>query len=573
MASAEHSARSTTITAAPDHSSTLLRFTTAGSVDDGKSTLIGRLLYDSRAVYQDQIASVQKSGINRSSGPLDFSLLTDGLRAEREQGITIDVAYRYFSSPRRRFIIADTPGHEQYTRNMVTGASTADAALVLVDATHGLLRQSRRHLYISALLGIGNIAAVVNKMDLIAYQQQPFEEIAAEFGDLARRLGIDRVHAIPVSALCGDNVVRRSDRMPWYQGPSLLEWLETVSVRQSVASGPLRFPVQYVIRPDATFRGFAGQVVSGSLQLGARVLALPSHLETRVKSIVTFDGELEEAAPGVVCTVTFEDQIDLGRGNLLCGPDSLPQISSTFGAAMVWLDSAPFEPERQYLLKHITRMVRARIVGTPSVVNVDTLEQAPADSLQMNDIAECQIATTHPLFLDPYIRNRTMGSFILIDPITNATVAAGMVREQLPSQVDRFDHRKQHINRPAERSGHPPIAIWTSGELARKFGSACSVLGWRAQFISADEFTTAELSMIACLLHQAGAVVVYSFDANSHDKARDGSHLRAVREVYGDRLVQHHAFHETETAEEIAARLQAMTGTLKGEADGNESFT
>lgn len=569
MVCAENSATSKTITPALVDASTLLRFTTAGSVDDGKSTLIGRLLYDSRAVYQDQIASVQKSGINRSTGPLDFSLLTDGLRAEREQGITIDVAYRYFSSRRRRFIIADTPGHEQYTRNMVTGASTADAALVLVDATQGLLRQSRRHLYIAALLGIRNVVAAVNKMDLVGYGQEPFEKIGAEFAELARRLGIENVHAIPVSALCGDNVVRRSDPMPWYGGSTLLEWLETVPARQSVASGPLRFPVQYVIRPDAAFRGFAGQMLSGTLRPGARVMALPSRLETRVKSIVTFDGELEHVTPGVACTITLEDQIDLGRGNLLCEADTLPRILSSFGAALVWLGSAPWEPERQYLLKHTTRMVRACIVGTPSLVNVNTLEQAPADLLEMNDIAECQIEATHPLFFDPYAQNRTMGSFILIDPITNATVAAGMIRDGFAAEANALIAQSSDIQTShAARNGHAAIAILIRRELASKFESACSLLGWRAQFIAADEFTSAELSAIARLMHRAGAVVVYSTEGNS-----DGAHVQVLREVYGERLFQDQTFPEADlTAEEIALRLQAMAGILKGEADGKQSF-
>jgi sulfate adenylyltransferase large subunit len=567
MASAERLAASETSTAASAATSTLLRFTTAGSVDDGKSTLIGRLLYDSRAVYQDQIASMQKSSINRSSGPLDFSLLTDGLRAEREQGITIDVAYRYFSSSRRRFIIADTPGHEQYTRNMVTGASIADAALVLVDATQGLLRQSRRHLYIAALLGIGNVAAVVNKMDLIGYQQRPFENIAAEFADLARLLGVESVLTIPVSALCGDNVVQRSDSTPWYHGPSLIEWLETVPARHSVASGPLRFPVQYVIRPDAAFRGFAGEVISGTLRRGTRIVALPSRVETRVKSIHTFGGELEEAAAGVACTVTLEDQIDLGRGDLLCQPESLPQICSKFSASLVWLDSTPWQPERQYFLKHTTRTVRARLIGTPSRLDVNTFQQNPAGSLQMNDIAECELETTHPLFVDPYAQNRTMGSFILIDPISNATVAAGMIREKLPSD-DRLNHQRTAISRPAERNGHPAVAIWTSGELTRKFESACSLLGWRAQFLAVDDFTGTEFSAIARLMHQAGAVVIYSADRNS-----DGEHMHVLHELYGDRLLRDHVFFEANvTAEQIAERLQMMAVTLKGETDGNESF-
>ncbi|MGH9565471.1 MAG: sulfate adenylyltransferase subunit 1, partial [Candidatus Angelobacter sp.] len=403
----------------------LLRFSTAGSVDDGKSTLIGRMLYDSRSVYEDQIASVRGSGFNRSSGPLDFSLLTDGLRAEREQGITIDVAYRYFSTSRRRFIIADTPGHEQYTRNMATGASTADAALVLVDATQGMLVQSRRHLYIASLLGIRYIVAAINKMDLVGYDRHVFDRITGDFSTFARQLGIaiEQTCAVPVSALQGDNVVHRSLHMPWYQGPTLLDYLERVPVEQIASSGPLRFPVQYVIRPDSRFRGFAGQVVSGVLSPGLPVAALPSGLSSRVKSLVTFHGELDYAGPGTACTVTLEDQIDLGRGDLLARPAGLPQVSSVFRARLLWMHPSPSRPETFYFLKHTTRTVRARFNGAFRRVDVTTLERSSAASLAMNEIAECELETTQPLFFDPYCQNRTMGSFILIDPISNAPVA------------------------------------------------------------------------------------------------------------------------------------------------------
>src|SRR5260221_2121138 len=315
----------------------ILRFTTAGSVDDGKSTLIGRLLYDTKTVYEDQLVSIQKSGINRSDGPIDLSLLTDGLRAEREQGITIDVAYRYFSTARRKFIIADTPGHEQYTRNMATGASTAHAAVVLIDATKGLLAQSRRHAYIVSLLGIQNVVAAVNKMDLVKYREETFQEIASDFQKLAQRLGIANVLAIPVSALKGDNVVDSSTRMPWFTGPTLLEYLENLPVQNGGEAGPLRLPIQYVLRPDSRFRGFAGQVASGILRRGAAVIALPSGIKTRVKSITTFDGDLDEAGPGSSIAVTLEDEIDLGRGDLLSEETNPPQSAKLVAANLLLL--------------------------------------------------------------------------------------------------------------------------------------------------------------------------------------------------------------------------------------------
>ncbi|HZS27126.1 MAG TPA: sulfate adenylyltransferase subunit CysN, partial [Candidatus Angelobacter sp.] len=405
----------------------ILRFTTAGSVDDGKSTLIGRLLYDTKTVYEDQLVSIQKSGINRSDGPIDFSLLTDGLRAEREQGITIDVAYRYFSTPRRKFIIADTPGHEQYTRNMATGASTAHAAVVLIDATKGLLAQSRRHTYIASLLGIQDVIAAVNKMDLAGYKEEVFREIAADFEKLAQQLGIANVFAIPVSALNGDSIVTQSRKMPWFTGPTLLEYLEQLPVRSNGQAGPLLLPVQYVIRPDSRFRGFAGQIASGILRRGAKVVALPSGMKTRIKSISTFDGDLDEAAAGDSITVTLEDEIDLSRGDLLSEEGSTPQAAAQVVASLVWLHPKAGRPGDEYLLKHTTRTVRARLQEIEHRVNVNTLDHLPAADLQMNDIATVRIAAAQPLFFDPYRQNRTTGSFVLIDPLSNATVAAGMI--------------------------------------------------------------------------------------------------------------------------------------------------
>src|SRR5271154_2667161 len=378
----------------------LLRFSTAGSVDDGKSTLIGRMLYDSKSVLEDQLASVKASKVNRSSGLIDFSLLTDGLRAEREQGITIDVAYRYFSTPRRKFIIADTPGHEQYTRNMATGASTAEAAVVLMDATKGVLRQSRRHAFIAHLLGVQHIIAAVNKMDLVGFSQEVFERISAEFREFADRIGIRNVYAVPVSALEGDNVVRASKRMPWFEGPPLLEYLESIPASLGSATGPLRFPVQYVIRPDASFRGFAGQLVSGELRPGATVVAMPSGVKTNVKSIVAVEDEPESPAPGDSITITLQDEIDLSRGDMLVGETNPPSSGTEFQATLVWMHSEPLDPHKIYVLKHTTRTVRARIHQIRYRVDINTLEHVPATKLDLNEIAAVDVKTTLPLFFD-----------------------------------------------------------------------------------------------------------------------------------------------------------------------------
>jgi bifunctional enzyme CysN/CysC/sulfate adenylyltransferase subunit 1 len=414
----------------------MLRFTTAGSVDDGKSTLIGRLLHDTKSVYEDQLAAVKKSRVNRASnGHVDLSLLTDGLKAEREQGITIDVAYRYFSTSRRKFIIADTPGHEQYTRNMATGASTADVAVVLIDAKAylregRLLPQSRRHTYIASLLGIPHVVAAVNKMDLVGYAEETFAAIRGEFVEFASRLGLKSVTVIPVSALEGDNVVAPSAAMPWYDGPTLLEFLETVPLATDGHAGPLRFPVQLVQRPDANFRGFAGQVARGVLQAGDRVVALPSRRETTVKRIVTWDGDLQAAAYPQSVTVELEDEIDLSRGEMLVaagGESALPKASRHLHVMVVWMHEDPLVVGRTYVAKHTTRTVRATIKAIRYRVDVGSLEQGPADELAMNEIAEVELETNLPLFFDAYAESRTTGSMILIDGVTNATVGAAMI--------------------------------------------------------------------------------------------------------------------------------------------------
>ncbi len=433
----------------------LLRFTTAGSVDDGKSTLIGRLLYDSKTVYEDQLASVRKATTNQSTNGLDLSLLTDGLRAEREQGITIDVAYRYFATPRRKFIIADTPGHEQYTRNMATGASTANLAIILIDARYGVLPQSRRHAYIAGLLGIPHLVIAINKMDLVEFREEIFRSIRAEFLEFAEKLGFRDLQFIPLSALEGDNVVRPSARTPWYDGPSLLEHLETVPIGDDRNLTDFRFPVQYVIRPNLDFRGFAGQIASGVIRRGDPIQVLPSGKISRVKSLVTYDGELDEAFAPMSVTVCLEDEVDVSRGDLLAHPDNIPGTFRRFEADLVWMNGKPLKLDRPYLLKHTAQTVQARVRELRHRADIQTLSPIPATELHLNEIGSVVVESQRPLFCDPYEKNRQTGSFILIDPITNDTLAAGMVR----GAVTRAVAGPVTAEERQARIGHGPVLI------------------------------------------------------------------------------------------------------------------
>jgi sulfate adenylyltransferase large subunit len=412
----------------------VLRFITAGSVDDGKSTLIGRLLHDSRAIFEDQLAAVVRASSKRGWEDLDLSLFTDGLEAEREQGITIDVAYRYFSTPRRKFIIADTPGHEQYTRNMVTGASTADAAIILADARKGVLQQTRRHVFIAHLLGVRHVVVAVNKMDLVEYDRQTFERIRGEFLAFASELGIPDLRFIPISALRGDLVVERGEAMDWYRGPTLLSMLEEIEIADEFGALPLRFPVQLVVRPGAgtDFRGYAGRLQSGVLVPGTEVLALPSGRRTLVKDIISFGESRPVAVAGDSVTLVLADDIDVSRGDLLADPDHPPRVARSVQARICWLAAATLDVEAlhtaRFLLKHTTRTVKARLLSLDYRVDVNTLErQATPGGLAMNDIAHVAVATGQPLFVDSYELNRTTGSFILIDEATNQTMAAGMI--------------------------------------------------------------------------------------------------------------------------------------------------
>ncbi len=407
---------------AAERAKDLLRFSTAGSVDDGKSTLIGRLLYDSRNVYDDHVRAVTHNAA------IDFAQLTDGLRAEREQGITIDVAYRFFSTPKRKFIIADTPGHEQYTRNMATGASTADVAIVLVDARKGILDQTRRHACIAALLGIPVVIAAVNKMDLVGFSQEVFDDHRRSLLDLARQLEIPELIAVPVSALDGDNVVHRSERMSWYNGPSLMELLETVPLAIERSHAGLRFPVQRVLRPHQDFRGFAGQITAGTVRPGDKVVALPSGFRTRVRSITTWEGDLEAARAPQSVVITLEDETDVSRGEMLVSAADSPHRTRHFEATVVWMHAKPLRPGSTYLLKHTSQTVRARVVEIRSRIHVEQLEHHPAEQLALNDIGQVVIETSRPLLADLYRDSRATGSLILIDPEDNATAGAGMIR-------------------------------------------------------------------------------------------------------------------------------------------------
>ncbi len=448
----------------PPREPDLLRFVTLGSVDDGKSTLIGRLLHDTDSVFVDQLQAVTSASQRLRRDGVDLSLLTDGLRAEREQGITIDVAYRHFATARRRFIIADCPGHVQYTRNMATGASTADLALLLVDARNGVLTQTRRHAFIASLLGLRHLVLAVNKMDAVGFEEAAFQRIADGFQQFAARLRFHDLRCIPVSALAGDNVVERSGRMPWYVGAPLLEHLETVYVGGDRNLVDLRFPVQRVVRPDQDFRGLAGEVVSGVLREGDEVVALPSERRSRVKQIVTFDGPLRYAFPPQPVTVVLEDELDVGRGDVLVRPGNRPPLRKDLEAMLVWLSEAPLRVGEPYLVKHLAAQTRGVVRTVSYRVDPDTLHREPAPTLQLNDIGRVSLEVFRPLPADAYEANRATGSFILIDPVSHATVGAGMVVDRLagegarPSASGPLDAEAR-----AARFGQRPATVWLTG--------------------------------------------------------------------------------------------------------------
>lgn len=407
----------------------LLRLLTCGSVDDGKSTLIGRLLHDSKLIYEDQLAAVKADSVKSGTtgGEIDLALLVDGLQAEREQGITIDVAYRYFSTSNRKFIIADTPGHEQYTRNMATGASTCQLAIILIDARSGVLTQTKRHSYIASLLGINHIVVAVNKMDLVGFSEEVFNKIKKSYVEFSNNLDIGDIRFIPISALKGDNVVNPSTQMPWYTGQQLMEILETIEISIDRNLDDMRFPVQYVNRPHLDFRGYCGTVASGVVRKGDAITVIPSQKTSTVKSIVTYDGELEEAYPPMAITVTLQDEIDVSRGDMIVKSDNLPVISDKFDAMIVWMTEKPLVPGRQYYLKQATRTVTGSVSQIHYRIDVNTLDHFESVQLQLNEIARCEVSLNAPIAFDPYKKSKGTGSFIVIDRLTNVTVAAGMI--------------------------------------------------------------------------------------------------------------------------------------------------
>ncbi len=535
----------------------LLRFLTCGSVDDGKSTLIGRLLYDTQLVLDDQLAALERD--SRKHGTtgedLDLALLVDGLQAEREQGITIDVAYRFFATPRRSFIVADTPGHEQYTRNMATGASNSQAAVILIDARKGVLTQTRRHSYICALLGIKHVVLAVNKIDLVDFSGERFHRIVADYLGFAEPLKLRSITSIPLSARFGDNVIRRSERTGWYEGPTLIEHLEALDVSEELAGKPLRFPVQWVNRPDLDFRGFAGTVASGVVRPGDRVVVAESGRESRVERIVTADGDLSEARAGDAVTLTLTDEVDVARGDVLAHADARPEVVDQFAADVLWMSEEPMLPGRSYLMRIGTRYVPARITSLKHKTDVNTLEHIAAKTLGLNEIGSCNLSTATPVAFDPYAENRATGAFVLIDRFTNATAGAGMISFGLRRATNI--HRQALLVDKSARvrlNGHRPAILWFTGlsgsgksTIANIVERELHALGAHTYMLDGDNvrhglnrdlgFTDADrvenirrVGEVAKLFVDAGAIVLCSFISPFRAERRMVRELVAAQE-------------------------------------------
>ena len=534
----------------------LLRFITCGSVDDGKSTLIGRLLYDSKLIFEDQLAALEADSkrVGTQGGDIDFALLVDGLAAEREQGITIDVAYRFFATDRRKFIVADTPGHEQYTRNMVTGASTADLAVILIDARKGVLTQTRRHSFLTRLIGIRQVVLAVNKMDLIGFDEAVFDDIVADYRAFAAQIGLDDITAIPISALRGDNVAEQSRRMAWYDGPTLIEHLETAPVdatrRQSKA---LRMPVQWVNRPDLDFRGFSGQIASGVVRPGDAVRIAPSGRETRIARIVTREGDLDEAVAGQSVTLTFADEVDCSRGDVIADARASAEVADQFETTIVWMSNEPMLPGRPYFMKIATSLVSATITEPKYKINVNTLEHLAARQLELNEIGVCNLSLDRPVAFDPYEDNPDLGGFILIDRITNATVGAGMIHFAL-RRSQNIHWQAVDVNKSvrAAAKGQKPAVLWFTGlsgagksTIANLVEKKLLAQGRHTYLLDGDNvrhglnrdlgFTDAErvenirrVAEVAKLMVDAGLVVLVSFISPFR------SERRMARELMGD---------------------------------------
>ncbi|MBB5423591.1 sulfate adenylyltransferase subunit CysN [Paraburkholderia atlantica] len=517
----------------------LLRFITCGSVDDGKSTLIGRLLYESRMLFEDQLAALEADSkkVGTRGGEIDYALLLDGLAAEREQGITIDVAYRFFSTDRRKFIVADTPGHEQYTRNMITGASTADLAIILVDARKGMLQQTRRHSYLVSLIGIRNVVLAVNKMDLVEYSRERFDEISRDYCEFAHKIGISDVTAIPISGVTGDNIVERSTRTPWYDGPSLMHHLETVEIDESrLQALPMRFPVQWVNRPNLDFRGFAGTIASGVARVGQRVQVQPSGRETTVARIVTADGDLDEAFAEQSVTLLLADEVDVSRGDLISAADSPAQVADQFEATLVWMSDQPMLRGRSYLLKIGTRTVTATILPLKYKLNVDTLDHVAGETLALNEIGVAELEFDRAIAFDPYEQNRETGGFIVIDRMTNSTVGAGMLRFAL-RRANNIRWQALEVDKHARRmlNGHQSGVVWLTGlsgagksTIANLLEKRLHAMGKRTYLLDGDNvrhglnkdlgFTAEDrvenirrIAEVAKLMADAGVIVITAF--------------------------------------------------------------
>lgn len=445
---------------------TLLRFITCGSVDDGKSTLIGRLLYESKALLEDQLSALESDSKKHGTqgGELDFALLVDGLSAEREQGITIDVAYRFFATEKRKFIVADTPGHEQYTRNMITGASTADVAVILIDARKGVLTQTRRHSYLVSLIGIRRVALAINKLDMVGYSQEVFEQIDADYRAFASRLGIEHIHSIPLSALRGDNITEPSPNTPWYQGPSLMQFLETVELEQAREDAPLRMPVQWVNRPNLDFRGFSGRILGGSVRPGDAIRVLPSGKTSQVERIVTLNGDLQQAVTGQSVTLTLSDEIDISRGDVIAAADAPPAVADQFEATVVWMSEEAMLPGRPYLIKLGASSIGGALGQPKYQIDVNSLDNLPAKTLGLNEIGVCTLSLDRAAPFDPYAENRDMGSFIVIDRYTHQTVGAGMLHFAL-RRSQNIHWQAVEVDKAARTrlNGHKPCVIWLTG--------------------------------------------------------------------------------------------------------------
>jgi len=543
---------------AQEHKS-LLRFITCGSVDDGKSTLIGRLLYESKLIFDDQLTQLAADSrrVGTRGGELDFALLVDGLAAEREQGITIDVAYRFFSTERRKFIVADTPGHEQYTRNMVTGASTADLAVILVDARKGVLVQTRRHSYLVHLIGIPRIVLAVNKMDLVGYSQQRFAQIVAEYREFAGRLGLTDITPIPLSAVHGDNVITRSGNTPWYAGPALLEHLETVEVDSGLARQPFRLPVQWVNRPNAEFRGFAGLITEGTVRRGDRLRVLPSGRESRVARIVVAGGDLESATAGQSVTLTLDAEVDISRGDVLAAADAPPQVADQFEATIVWLQEEPMLQGRTYLMKAGTRTVSATVTPLKHRVNVNTLEHEPAERLELNDIGVCELELDRPIPFESYAESRALGSFILIDRLTNNTAGAGLINFAL-RRSQNVHWQALDVDKPlrARLKGQKACVLWLTGlsgagksTIANRIEKRLAAAGRHTYLLDGDNvrhglnkdlgFTAQDrvenirrVAEVARLMVDAGLIVLVSFISPFRSERRMARELFAAGEFF-----------------------------------------